>query len=82
MTQCHGHVEPTRFPKNSLELPRYDVLFPIRLDDEIMRTNAAWAASVRRQRLNGDFRAWAEPESYKAGFDQLLDDLRTGKQQL
>lgn len=55
------------------------VLFPIRLDDAIMRTNEAWAASIRRQRHVGDFRGWAKPDKYQEGFDRLLEDLRTGK---
>jgi len=56
-----------------------EILFPIRLDDAIMRTNAAWAASIRRQRHIGDFSGSAEPKNYQAGFDRLLEDLKTGK---
>ncbi len=32
------------------------VLFPIRLDDAVMNTDQAWAASLRRTRHIGDFR--------------------------
>ena len=31
------------------------VLFPIRLDDAVMDSDAAWAASIRRTRHIGDF---------------------------
>jgi TIR domain len=31
------------------------VLFPIRLDNEVMQTDQAWAADVRRTRHIGDF---------------------------
>ncbi|HEV2423412.1 MAG TPA: toll/interleukin-1 receptor domain-containing protein [Terriglobia bacterium] len=34
------------------------VLFPIRLDDAVIETDQAWAASLRRTRHIGDFRKW------------------------
>jgi TIR domain/Pentapeptide repeats (8 copies) len=60
--------------------PGSTVLFPIRLDEAIMETQQAWAASLRRQRHIGDFRDWKEHEKYKKAFDRLLRDLKsTGK---
>ena len=36
------------------------VLFPIRVDDAVMDSNAAWAASIRRILYIGDFRKWKD----------------------
>ena len=52
------------------------VLFPIRLDDTVMETNQAWAATIRRQRHIGDFTRWKEHDSYRKAFDKLLQDLK------
>ena len=52
------------------------VLFPIRLDDAVMETDQAWAASLRRTRHIGDFRAWKDHDQYQKSFDRLLRDLK------
>jgi hypothetical protein len=52
------------------------VLFPIRLDDVVMETNEAWAASLRRARHIGDFRAWKDHDPYQKSFERLLRDLK------
>ena len=52
------------------------VLFPIRLDDAVMETDQAWAASLRRARHIGDFRAWKDHDRYQTSFDRLLRDLK------
>jgi hypothetical protein len=39
------------------------ILCPIRLDDAVMNTTEAWAASIRRQRHIGDFRGWRDRKS-------------------
>ena len=52
------------------------VLFPIRLDDEIMQTGQAWAADIRRRRHIGDFSQWKEHDSYQKAFERLLRDLK------
>ena len=51
------------------------VLFPIRLDDAVLDVDQAWAASIRRQRYIGDFRAWKDRDAYKDVFERLLRDL-------
>jgi len=56
---------------------RRSLLFPIRLDDTIMGAEEAWAASIRRQRHIGDFRAWKDHDAYWMSFERLLRDLRT-----
>jgi hypothetical protein len=52
------------------------VLFPIRLDDAVMETHQAWAASLRRTRHIGDFRAWKDRDQYQKSFERLLRDLK------
>lgn len=52
------------------------VLFPIRLDDEVMKTDQAWAADIRRTRHIGDFIKWKDHDSYQTAFDRLLRDLK------
>lgn len=44
------------------------VLFPVRLDDEVMNTSTTWAADIRRMRNIGDFSGWKDSGSYRAGF--------------
>jgi hypothetical protein len=56
--------------------PGKTVLFPIRLDDAVMKTDQAWAAEIRRTRHIGDFSNWKEHDEYKKAFDRLLRDLR------
>jgi hypothetical protein len=53
-------------------------LFPIRLDDAVMETDQAWAASLRRARHIGDFRAWKDHDEYQKSFERLLRDLKAG----
>jgi uncharacterized protein YjbI with pentapeptide repeats len=52
------------------------VLFPIQLDDAVMTTTQAWAASLRRQRHIGDFTKWKDHDSYQKAFERLLRDLQ------
>jgi uncharacterized protein YjbI with pentapeptide repeats len=52
------------------------VLFPIRLDDAVMETKQAWAASLRRTRHIGEFSNWKDHDRYKKAFDRLLRDLK------
>ncbi len=52
------------------------VLFPIRLDDAVMKTDQAWAADVRRTRHIGDFSRWEDHDSYHTAFERLLRDLK------
>lgn len=52
------------------------ILFPIRIDNAVMKTDQAWAADIRRQRHIGDFSNWKDHDAYKKGFDRLLRDLK------
>lgn len=53
-----------------------EVLFPIRLDDQVMHSSLAWAAKLRRTRHIGDFTRWTEPQVYQQAFERLLRDLK------
>jgi hypothetical protein len=55
--------------------PGKSVLFPIRLDGAVMKTDQAWAADIRRTRHIGDFSNWKNHDEYKKAFDRLLRDL-------
>ena len=55
---------------------RRDMLFPVRVDDSIMRTRRAWAGSIRRTRNIGDFRKWKDHDRYQEAFQRVLRDLR------
>ena len=52
------------------------VLFPVRIDDAVNDISSGWAASVRRRRHIGDFRAWENHIGYRESFERLLRDLK------
>ena len=54
------------------------IVFPIRVDDEVMKTHEAWAVKLRRQRHIGDFRKWRERNFYEQAFERMLRDLKRG----
>ncbi|GHO98841.1 hypothetical protein KSF_088890 [Reticulibacter mediterranei] len=54
-----------------------EVLFPVRLDEQVMQTGAAWAAKLRRTRHIGDFTRWMDPQAYQRAFERLLRDLKS-----
>jgi hypothetical protein len=53
-----------------------NVLFPIRLDNWVMKTDKAWVAKIRLTRHIGDFSEWKNHDSYQKGFARLLRDLK------
>jgi hypothetical protein len=52
------------------------VLFPIRIDEAVMRSTVGWAADIRRQRHIGDFQQWKDHDAYQQAFARLLRDLK------
>lgn len=52
------------------------VLFPIKIDDAVMDSKQAWAATIRRTRHIGDFTRWKDHDSYAKAFARLLRDLK------
>lgn len=55
------------------------MLFPIRLDEAVMGTDAAWAAEIRRRWHIGDFSTWRDLTAYDKAFQHLLRDLKAPK---
>ncbi|HEY0752700.1 MAG TPA: toll/interleukin-1 receptor domain-containing protein [Ktedonobacteraceae bacterium] len=53
-----------------------EVLFPVRLDDEVMQTSRVWAKRMRQTRQIGDFTHWSEQKAYQVAFQRLLQDLQ------
>ncbi len=53
-----------------------NVLFPIRLDDSVMKSRAGWAEDIRRTRHIGDFTCWKDNDAYQKAFTRLLRDLK------
>lgn len=51
------------------------LLFPIRLDNEVLQTSKAWAVAVR-QRYIGDLRHWTDDTAYQRALQRLLRDLK------
>jgi hypothetical protein len=56
------------------------LLFPIRLDNEVMRSEIAWAGIIRNSRHIGDFRGWKEHDKYQEAFNRLLRDLKASEE--
>jgi len=52
------------------------ILFPIRIDDTVMKSESGWAAYIKRTRNIGDFKKWKDHDSYRKAFDRLLRDLK------
>jgi len=54
---------------------RQVVLFPVRIDDTVMRTQKPWAVKLRNDRNIGDFRNWINPDTYDTGLMRTIKDL-------
>jgi uncharacterized protein YjbI with pentapeptide repeats len=52
------------------------ILFPVKLDDEVMNVPSGWAADIRRTRNVGDFHKWRKSELYQKALEKLLRDLK------
>lgn len=52
------------------------VVFPVRIDDDILDTEKAWAEKIRASRNIGDFCNWRSKEGYKGALIRLLSSLR------
>ncbi len=52
------------------------VLFPIRIDNDVMAVESGWPSYVRNSRHIGDFTQWIDQSLYEKSLDRLLNDLR------
>jgi len=53
------------------------ILFPIWLDEAVMKVEGGWPALIRNTRHIADFRDWEIHSRYQAAFDRILRDLKT-----
>lgn len=53
------------------------LLFPIRIDEAVMKTEEAWAADIRRTKHIGDFTQWKQHDAYQQAFTKLLQNLKS-----
>ncbi len=68
--------------ETALEKERKDdkvVLFPVRVDDTVMKTNQSWAAYIRNTRNIGDFSSWKEHDMYEKSLKRLLESLKASE---
>lgn len=54
---------------------RKAVLFPIRLDNTVLESNAGWATRLQHRHI-GDFTRWQDDDAYHQAFAKLLQHLR------
>jgi len=52
------------------------VLFPVKLDEQIMQTTLPWATEIRTGHHIGDFTRWKDDAAYQQAFVRLLRDLK------
>jgi uncharacterized protein YjbI with pentapeptide repeats len=57
------------------------VLFPVRIDEAVMKSDTGWPALIKNTRLIGDFQRWKDHDAYQKAFDRLLRDLQADKVQ-
>jgi hypothetical protein len=57
------------------------VLFPLRIDQSMMETKAAWAAHIRRVIHIANFQGWTEEISYQKALERLIRDLQASHAQ-
>lgn len=53
------------------------ILFPIKIDNAIDDTTAAWARTLRRERHIGDFTGWENTETYERALERLVLALQS-----
>lgn len=66
----------TAFERERNDPQKRTVLFPVRLDDAIGKTEEAWARQVWDTPNVGDFRGWKDHDTYQREFQRVLRDLR------
>jgi hypothetical protein len=54
------------------------ILFPIRLDDTVLKTSQKWATDILRTRNVSNFSEWKDPDHYQKAFSRLIRDLIAG----
>lgn len=71
-----GWVEDEVFQTYEEERDREGpVIFPITLDNAVMKTSKSWAIKIRSNRHIGNFTQWETKKGYQAAMNRLLRDL-------
>ena len=52
------------------------VLFPIRVDNAVMKIESGWPTLIKNAWNIGNFTQWKDHDSYQKAFDRLLRDLK------
>jgi uncharacterized protein YjbI with pentapeptide repeats len=52
------------------------VIFPITLDDAVLKSAKSWARKIRSNRHIGDFTRWKNRKGYQAATNRLMNDLK------
>jgi hypothetical protein len=52
------------------------ILFPIRLDDSVIKSESGWPADIRRSRNIGNFKQWKDHDLYRKALNKLMRDLK------
>lgn len=53
------------------------VLFPVSLDNEVLKMKSGWAKYIMNTRHIGDFTNWKSHDEYQEAFARLVNDLRS-----
>ena len=56
-----------------------EMLFPILIDDNVMKVDIGWTSDISRARNIGDFTKWKIQDSYKIALDKLLRNLESSE---
>ena len=56
-----------------------EMLFPILIDDNVMKVDIEWTSDISRARNIGDFTKWKIQDSYKIALDKLLRNLESSE---
>lgn len=55
------------------------VLFPIRIDDDIMKVRSGWPSLIKNTRHIGDFLNWKKDDTFQRAFYKLLSDIQSNE---
>lgn len=53
------------------------VLFPIRIDNSVMKSESGWSAKIKRERHIADFLKWKNNKDYSSSLKKLVQDLKS-----
>lgn len=74
-SQWVGYEVEVMRARERREQPEHPLLFPIRIDDAVLRTTLPWAVELRGGVHIGDFGAWEDESRYGAAFERLISEL-------